>query len=238
MTHAYYHLIEGTGVICYNDGVKRRVRPRLDLANHSPTGLSWGYRGSGPAQCALAILADRVKDERIVLENYQDFKNDIIAGLKMGESHKLSIDEIDKWISERVQTITIAVSMDIDMSVSKIAEKDFVKLQQHFMEDIGRLETIGEHSEYEFYPFLQKWKVNMDNIHIQKNPSMSADTIHVSFLCDTLKHPMDDIIDINSNIEDELTNARINMEHYTVPFLQNWPIVCPTVIVKEAEAVY
>lgn len=31
---------------------------RLDLVNHSPTGFSWGYGGSGPAQLALAILAD------------------------------------------------------------------------------------------------------------------------------------------------------------------------------------
>ena len=32
--------------------------PRLDLANHSPTGFEWGYGGSGPAQLALALLAD------------------------------------------------------------------------------------------------------------------------------------------------------------------------------------
>jgi hypothetical protein len=39
-------------------GKPLRVSPRLDLCNHSPTGLSWGYGGSGPAQTALAILAD------------------------------------------------------------------------------------------------------------------------------------------------------------------------------------
>lgn len=32
--------------------------PKLKLVNHSPTGFSWGYGGSGPAQLALAILAD------------------------------------------------------------------------------------------------------------------------------------------------------------------------------------
>ncbi len=36
----------------------RPLGPRLDLANHSPDGFSWGYGGSGPAQLALAILAD------------------------------------------------------------------------------------------------------------------------------------------------------------------------------------
>ncbi|HMF28341.1 MAG TPA: DUF6166 domain-containing protein, partial [Candidatus Cybelea sp.] len=31
---------------------------RLDLYNHSPDGFEIGYGGSGPAQLALAILAD------------------------------------------------------------------------------------------------------------------------------------------------------------------------------------
>jgi hypothetical protein len=38
---------------------RRRPLPlRLDLFNHSPTGFEWGYQGSGPAQLALALLAD------------------------------------------------------------------------------------------------------------------------------------------------------------------------------------
>lgn len=32
--------------------------PRHDLRNHSPDGFEWGYSGSGPAQLALAIVAD------------------------------------------------------------------------------------------------------------------------------------------------------------------------------------
>ena len=39
-------------------GVARPLDPRLDLRNHSPTGLNWAYGGSGPAQLALALLAD------------------------------------------------------------------------------------------------------------------------------------------------------------------------------------
>jgi hypothetical protein len=43
-----------------------RTRPlelRLDPFNHSPTGLEWGYGGSGPAHLALAILADHLGDD-------------------------------------------------------------------------------------------------------------------------------------------------------------------------------
>lgn len=52
--------------------------PRTDLANHSPTGFSWGYGGSGPAQLALAILADSMGDEA-ALEHYQGFKSEVVA---------------------------------------------------------------------------------------------------------------------------------------------------------------
>jgi len=52
---------------------------RLDLMNHSPTGFSWGYGGSGPAQLALALCADVLKDDRRALDIYQDFKRLFVA---------------------------------------------------------------------------------------------------------------------------------------------------------------
>ena len=64
--------------------------PRFDLAGHSPTGFEWGYGGSGPAQLALAILADHLKDEpgrtkfyaeQKALRLYQEFKFRVIAKL-------------------------------------------------------------------------------------------------------------------------------------------------------------
>ena len=55
--------------------------PRLDLRNHSPVGFEWGYGGSGPAQLALAILADHLGDDLQALNLYQHFKWTVIAGL-------------------------------------------------------------------------------------------------------------------------------------------------------------
>lgn len=55
--------------------------PRLDLRNHSPTGFDWGYCGSGPAQLALAILADHLEDDDQTLNLYQRFKWILIAEL-------------------------------------------------------------------------------------------------------------------------------------------------------------
>lgn len=58
-----------------------RLNERRDLRNHSPTGFEWGYHGSGPAQLALAILADHLKDDAKALRLYQDFKRDVISRL-------------------------------------------------------------------------------------------------------------------------------------------------------------
>ena len=59
----------------------RPLNPRLDLYNHSPTGFEWGYCGSGPAQLALAILADHLGDDEQAFNLYQRFKWAVIAEL-------------------------------------------------------------------------------------------------------------------------------------------------------------
>ena len=56
------------------------LNPRLDLYNHSPTGFEWGYCGSGPAQLALAILADHCGDDERAFNLYHRFKWAVVAG--------------------------------------------------------------------------------------------------------------------------------------------------------------
>lgn len=74
------------------------LNPRLDLRNHSPTGLSWGYAGSGPAQCALAILADYFNDV-IAQEHYQDFKREVVAMLP--NTWELTGEQLEEWLSRQ-----------------------------------------------------------------------------------------------------------------------------------------
>ena len=69
------------GVVCTVNGGTASSRPlplRLDLWNHSPTGFEFGYGGSGPAQLALAILADCCGDE-LAVQYHQAFKWAVIA---------------------------------------------------------------------------------------------------------------------------------------------------------------
>ena len=70
---------EGYAVLVTVNG--NPLNPRLDLWNHSPTGFEWGYCGSGPAQLALALLADHLSDDRQALDIYQRFKWAVVAEL-------------------------------------------------------------------------------------------------------------------------------------------------------------
>lgn len=83
----------------------RKLEPRLDLFNHSPSGFEWGYRGSGPAQLALAILADVLEDDDRAVRLHQQFKEDVIArlehfGFSIGE------DVVRRWVDDRGRTFT------------------------------------------------------------------------------------------------------------------------------------
>ncbi len=71
--------------------------PRYDLANHSPTGFSWGYGGSGPAQLALALLADAMGRDELALAWYQDFKWAVIARI-LSESWTLTERQVNDWL--------------------------------------------------------------------------------------------------------------------------------------------
>src|SRR6267378_1793164 len=59
----------------------RALKPRLDLWSHSPTGFEWGYGGSGPAQLALALLADHLGDDNEAVSLHQEFKRIVVANL-------------------------------------------------------------------------------------------------------------------------------------------------------------
>lgn len=72
----------------------RPLRFRRDLKCHSPAELEWGYGGAGPAQLALAILADYLDDDQETLNLYQRFKWFTIAELPR-HYWKLTSGDID-----------------------------------------------------------------------------------------------------------------------------------------------
>jgi hypothetical protein len=83
------------GVIHDESDRAYRLPPRCDLYNHSPTGFAWGYGGSGPAQLALAILADYLEDDAKALRLYQAFKWEVITRLPAGSEWELTGADIE-----------------------------------------------------------------------------------------------------------------------------------------------
>lgn len=60
------------------NGTARMTCPHAE--RHSLTGPEWGYRGSGPADCARSVLL-ALTDEATAEAHYQAFKDDVIAAL-------------------------------------------------------------------------------------------------------------------------------------------------------------
>ena len=80
------------------DGRRVPIAWRTDLVNHSSTGLNWGHSRSGPAQCALAILADFLEgNDQAAVRLHQDFKFRFVAGFD--DEWILSGEEIRQWIN-------------------------------------------------------------------------------------------------------------------------------------------
>lgn len=78
----------------HEGGGASRLHPRNALRNHSPAGLAWGYGGSGPAQCALALLADALADDARALRLYQAFKWRVVARLDQDSGWTLTTEEV------------------------------------------------------------------------------------------------------------------------------------------------
>lgn len=76
----------------------------LNLWNHSPTGFSWGYYGSGPTQLSLCILYEFAKDTGIMnpkefAETHMyKFKEDLISKIPMDAEWCMWDDAIVNWL--------------------------------------------------------------------------------------------------------------------------------------------
>ena len=66
-------------------------------SRHSPTGHSWGYAGSGPAQLALDLLWD-VLDAEPTRPLYQRFKFEIVAHWPQDGDWSISATEVLAWL--------------------------------------------------------------------------------------------------------------------------------------------
>jgi hypothetical protein len=80
------------GAVVTVDG--RPLPPRHDLKLLSRAGFEWTYEGAGPAQLALALLADHLGDDRKALRYYEPFMKSVVADLD--NAWRLTSDDIDQ----------------------------------------------------------------------------------------------------------------------------------------------
>jgi Family of unknown function (DUF6166) len=89
-------------VFVVRDGLVRFLKPRNDLMDHSPDGLSWGYAGSGPAQLALAMLMEVFDDWGRVRPIYQRFKDHFVA----------RIPQNTNWTADGADVMAMALALE------------------------------------------------------------------------------------------------------------------------------
>jgi hypothetical protein len=79
------------GALVTVDG--RPLAPRHDLKMLSKAGFEWTYDGAGPAQLALALLADHLGDDDKALHLYDRFMREVVANLD--NAWRLTSTDID-----------------------------------------------------------------------------------------------------------------------------------------------
>lgn len=81
-------------------GIRNGVQyPLQHLVHHSPSGMEWGYGGSGPADLARSIIGDVLGTDDPDPAVYQDFKQEFVSG--WGDRWEISLDEIRAWVKEK-----------------------------------------------------------------------------------------------------------------------------------------
>jgi len=81
---------------------EKGTRPLKHIVYHSPTGMEWGYGGSGPSDLARSILAD-FAGIKVADMFYQDFKWDFIAK-QPEKGFQISGQEILNWLKRKIET--------------------------------------------------------------------------------------------------------------------------------------
>ena len=84
------------GALVTVDG--KPLPPRFDLRTLSKSGFEWTYEGTGPAQLALALLADHLGDDDAALALYEPFMRTIVA--ELDNSWELTSADIDRALAE------------------------------------------------------------------------------------------------------------------------------------------
>lgn len=104
-------------------GEEKLISSRLDISENSPTGLEWGYNGSGPTQCALAILSDCLDDWELA-DNFKGAFRENFVSKWPHTGFEITESEIKKWIYSRLMPDDMIVALvDLFLDCRKMEKK-------------------------------------------------------------------------------------------------------------------
>jgi hypothetical protein len=136
----------GASVFVSNCGGPMEPLPlRCEIVNHSPAGFAWGYSGSGPAQLAVAILADYFGCAHASRSLHQHFKCAAISGIN--EKHWMMSDSdivavFYKLVQDRPWLDRLAI-------LDEGPTLQIVDFYAEYAWEFGRLLAIVPHDESE-----------------------------------------------------------------------------------------
>ena len=91
------------GVVKVSDNMKCKGYLLVHHIRHSPTGMEWGYLGSGPSDLALSILWD-VAGQEPDRTTYMMFKDAFVGTWE--DVWVISKEEIITWLKERIEVMS------------------------------------------------------------------------------------------------------------------------------------
>jgi hypothetical protein len=90
----------------------RRLSPRTDLVKHTPRGVfECGFKGSGPSQLALAILADHLVNESEAVDLHLRFRDRAIVSLPRDRGWRLTGGDINGHLEALRGTPQVAATL-------------------------------------------------------------------------------------------------------------------------------
>ena len=84
----------------YESGQLMRRFELPHIVKHSPTGMEWGFGGSGPSDLANSLLAHVIEVNGVASALYQQFKADVVSRLNQ-DGFRLTDAEVREWLNQR-----------------------------------------------------------------------------------------------------------------------------------------
>ena len=133
--------------------------PRLDLRQHGTEGLEWGYGEGGPAQLALALLADYLGDDERAISLYQHLKRRLVWKLPVsgwtltGAQLEAEVKEIEAQTARERLNDLLGVVMKVDCGGCNKKKTFWAHDRQALLElfdESGWKEEIDKNGELHF----------------------------------------------------------------------------------------